>query len=83
MHIYVPGNTQKTTYRNKLCLILDVAISMTVIRKEEYVMQWVLSTSSVIVLWILSDIKFQISQIFSFDLESSRADTISAGHKRE
>lgn len=57
MHIYVPGYTWKTSNRNMLHLILDVAIKMTVIRKKEHIMQWVLSTSNILLKCTLSDVK--------------------------
>lgn len=57
MHIYVPGYTWKTSNRNMLHLILDVVINMTVIRKKEHIMQWVLSTSNILLQCTLSDVK--------------------------
>ena len=52
MHIYVPGYTRKTTH-----LILHLTINMTVIRKEEHIMQRVLSTSNILLQCTLSDVR--------------------------
>lgn len=56
--IYTEDQQQKHAASNfRLHLILDLIINMTVIRKEEYIMKWVLSTANILLQCILSDIR--------------------------